>query len=156
MKFTKYWNKNRTAQNQAIPGSAQVANSAGGYAWEITPWQKLDRFLILGTEGGTFYVSEQKLTEAHAMNLLELVKSDGEKVVEKVVEISDAGRAPRNDPAIFALAMAAAYGETPVRQAAFAAVPKVCRTGTHLFQFVSEAEGVRGWGRGMRTAIQRW
>lgn len=156
MKFTKHWNTKKTAQNQAIPGSGQVENSAGGYAWEITPWQKLDRFLILGTEGGTFYIGEQKLTEAHAQNLIALIKTDGEKVVQRIVEMSDSGRAPKNDPAIFALAMASAYGETPVRQAAFAAVPKVCRTGTHLFQFVAEAESIRGWGRGMRKAIQRW
>lgn len=156
MKFTKHWSLKKTSQVQPIPGSGQVANSAGGYAWEISPWQKLDRFLILGTEGGTFYISEQKLTESHAKNLVALVKSDGEKVVERIVEISDAGRAPKNDAAIFALAMAAAYGETPTRQAAFAAVPKVCRTGTHLFQFVAEAENLRGWGRGMRKAVQRW
>lgn len=156
MKFTKHWNVKKTAQNMAIPGSGQVANSAGGFAWEITPWQRLDRFLILGTEGGSYNISEQKLTEANAITLVSLIKSDGEKVVARIVEISDSGRAPKNDPAIFALALAAAYGDVPTRQAAFAAVPKVCRTGTHLFQFVAEAEGVRGWGRGMRKAIQRW
>lgn len=156
MRFTQYWNKKKTAQNQPIPGSSQVPNSAGGFAWEITPWQKLDRFLILGTEGGTYYISEQKLTTGHAQNLVELVRSDGEKVVQRISEISQAGRAPKNDAAIFGLAMAAAYGETPVRQAAFEAVPKVCRTGTHLFQFVAETEAVRGWGRGMRRAVQNW
>jgi 60 kDa SS-A/Ro ribonucleoprotein len=156
MKFTKHWNKKQTAQNQPIPGSGQVRNSAGGFAWEITPWQKLDRFLILGTEGGTFYVTEQKLTVGHAENLVKLLKEDGERVVQRIVEISQAGRAPKNDAAIFGLAMAAAYGETPVRQAAFEAVPKVCRTGTHLFQFVSETEAIRGWGRGMRRAVQNW
>jgi len=156
MKFTQHWNTKKTAQNKAIPDSGQVANSAGGYAWEITPWQKLDRFLILGSEGGTYYIGERKLTESHAKNLVELIKADGEKVVERIVEISDSGRAPKNDAAIFALAMTTAYGEIPARQAAFAAVPKVCRTGTHLFQFVAEAEAIRGWGRGMRKAVQRW
>lgn len=156
MRFTQHWNKKKTAQNQPIPGSNQVRNSAGGFAWEITPWQKLDRFLILGTEGGTYYINEQKLTTGHAQNMVELLRTDGEKVVARVVEISQAGRAPKNDAAIFGLAMAAAYGETPVRQAAFEAVPKVCRTGTHLFQFVSETEAIRGWGRGMRRAVQNW
>jgi 60 kDa SS-A/Ro ribonucleoprotein len=156
MRFTQYWNKKKTAQNQPIPGSNQVHNSAGGFAWEITPWQKLDRFLILGTEGGTYYITEQKLTVGHAHNLVKLLRTDGEKVVQRITEISQAGRAPKNDAAIFGLAMAAAYGETPVRQAAFEAVPKVCRTGTHLFQFVSETEAIRGWGRGMRRAVQNW
>lgn len=156
MRFTQHWNKKKTAQNQAIPGSGQVRNSAGGFAWEITPWQKLDRFLILGTEGGSYYISEQKLTIGHAENLVELLRTDGEKVVARIKEISQAGRAPKNDAAIFGLAMAAALGDTPTRQAAFEAVPKVCRTGTHLFQFVAETEAIRGWGRGMRRAVQNW
>ena len=33
----------------------QVRNNAGGYAYLIDPKQQLDRFLILGTEGGTYY-----------------------------------------------------------------------------------------------------
>lgn len=156
MKFTKHWSKKKTAQTQPIPGSGQVQNSAGGFTWELTPWDVLDRFLILGSEHGTYYVAEQKLTEGHAKNLIALIKSDGKKVVDRIVEVSEQGRAPKNDPAIFALAMASAYGDTETRQAAFAVVPKVCRTGTHLFQFVAEAENLRGWGRGMRTAIQRW
>ncbi len=156
MRFTQYWNKKKTTQNQAIPGSAQVRNSAGGFAWKITPWQKLDRFLILGSEGGTYYIGENKLTVQHAENLIELVKSDGEKVVARITEISKSGRAPKNDAAIFGLAMAATYDDVPVRQAAFEAVPVVCRTGTHLFQFVAETEAIRGWGRGMRRAVQKW
>ena len=32
------------------------------YGWEVDDRVKLDRFLILGTEGGTYYVSEPALT----------------------------------------------------------------------------------------------
>lgn len=156
MKLTQHFNKKRTAQNQAIPGSGQVPNSAGGFAWQLDPWKLLDRFLILGTEGGTFYVSEQRLTVEQATNALSLAKSAGPRFVERVVELSKTGRAPKNDPAIFALALASAFGDLETRQAAFAALPLVCRTGTHLFQFVSEAEQLRGWGRGMRKAIANW
>jgi 60 kDa SS-A/Ro ribonucleoprotein len=40
-----------TPQQEPIPGSGQVPNSAGGYAWTVTPWDRLDRFLVLGSEG---------------------------------------------------------------------------------------------------------
>lgn len=156
MKLTKHFSTKRTAQNQAIPGSGQVPNSAGGHAWQLDPWKLLDRFLILGTEGGTYYVTEQRLTVEQATNALTLVKTEGARFVERVAEISKSGRAPKNDPAIFALALASAYGDVETRQAAFAALPQVCRTGTHMFQFVSEAEQLRGWGRGMRKAIANW
>ena len=65
-------------------------------------------------------------------------------------------RAPKNDPAIFALAMAAGLGDEPARRAALAARPQVCRTGTHLFQFATFVEGFRGWGRSLRRSVGRW
>ncbi len=156
MRFTKHLSIKKTKQKMAIPGAGQVQNSAGGYAWTADARTLLDRFLILGTEGGTYYISEHKLTRDNAKNIMELIKLDGEKVVARIVEISESGRAPKNDAAIFALALCASFGETPVRQAAFAAVPRVCRIGTHLFQFISETEELRGWGRGLRKAVQRW
>ncbi len=156
MRFTKHYSKKQTDQSQPIPGSGQVRNKAGGYIWSLDPWKLLDRFLILGTEGGTYYVGEQKITREQAENAVGLIKSDGKKVVERVVEVSKSGRAPKNDPALFVLALASALGDTETRQEALGALSAVCRTGTHLFQFVSEAEQLRGWGRGMRKAIANW
>ena len=37
------------------------------------------------------------------------------------------------------------------RAAALEALPRVCRTGTHLFHFAAFVEGFRGWGRGLRA-----
>lgn len=156
MKFSKHIGKKNPPQSKPVPGSDQTPNSAGGNAWSIDPWQLVDRFLVLGTEGGTYYVSEQKLTAGHAVNLIECIKLDGKRVVGRIVEISQAGRAPKNDAAIFGLALCASYGETETRQAAFEALPLVCRIGTHLFQFIAECEELRGWGRGLRKAVARW
>ncbi len=156
MKFSKHVSTRQTPQSAPIPGSAQVPNSAGGFAWTLDPWALLDRFLILGTEGGTYYISEQKLTRDRAHNLLELIKLDGLRVVRTVVEVSASGRAPKNDPAIFALALCASFGDVDARRAALEALPKVCRIGTHLFQFIAECEELRGWGRGLRKAVGNW
>ena len=44
-----------------------------------------------------------------------------------------------------------------MRKLALAAVPKVCRTATHLFQFVKAVRALgRGWGRSLKTAIANW
>ena len=72
------------------------------------------------------------------------------------MEISHSGRAPKNDPAIFALALASSLGNDETKQLAMAAIPKVCRSGTHLFQFAEAVEGFRGWGRGLRRGIAAW
>jgi 60 kDa SS-A/Ro ribonucleoprotein len=60
--------------------------------------------------------------------------------------------------ALFALAAAAtrALGDEDGRRAAHAAVPLVCRTGTHLFLFAGYLEQFGGWGRGTRRAIGNW
>ena len=43
-----------------------------------------------------------------------------------------------------------------IRRLALAAMPRVCRTGTHLFQFVAACKELRGWGRGLREAVAGW
>lgn len=146
----------QTPQSAPIPGTAQVKNSAGGYSWELNKWDQLRRFLILGSEGGTYYINEQKLTAANARNVIDAIAEDGLRAVAEIVAISDAGRAPKNDPAIFALALAASVGNDETRRAALDALPKVCRTGTHLFAFAEYIKGMRGWGRGLRRGLGAW
>ena len=146
----------RTAQSDPIPGSAQVPNSAGGYAWPVDNWTRLDRFLVLGSEGGTFYVGERELTVQNATAVRACIAEDGARVVRRVVEVSAAGRAPKNDPALFVLAMAAGAADDATRVAALAALPDVARTGTHLFHWLQYVKSFRGWGRGVRSAVARW
>ena len=103
--YTSFFSTRKTPQNQKIPGSNQQKNNAGGYTWKIDDWQQLDRFLILGAEGPTYYAGQQKLVVDNANAVMNCIKQNGVKVVNKIVEISDSGRAPKNDPALFALAM---------------------------------------------------
>ncbi|HET7622075.1 MAG TPA: TROVE domain-containing protein, partial [Gemmatimonadaceae bacterium] len=145
-----------TRQAEPIPGTTQLPNSAGGYGWAVDRWTRLDRFLILGSEGGTFYVGERELTREHAASAIECVAEDGVRVVRRVAEISDSGRAPKNDPALFVLALAAGLGDDATRASAFAALPAVARTGTHLFHWLQYVKAFRGWGRGVRNAVGRW
>jgi len=154
--FLKYFSTKKTSQSQPIPGTDQVRNSAGGYAWAVDDWKRLDRFLILGSEGGSYYASEQKLTVENAEAVRRCIAADGARVVARIVEISDAGRAPKNDPALFALAMAAGLGDVATRRAALEALPRVARIGTHLFHFAQYVEGFRGWGRALRRAVADW
>ena len=145
-----------TPQGLPIPGRDMVENNAGGFVFKLDEWKQLERFLILGSEGGTFYVSEKKLTADNANKVLLLLKKDGVKVVEKAVEILKSGRAPKPDVAIFVLALAASKGDDATRKAALAAVPSALKTGTHLLKFVDMVNGLRGWGRGLKKAIQLW
>jgi hypothetical protein len=59
--FKKYFSTKATSQSHPIPGTNQVPNSAGGFTWQLDDWARLDRFLVLGCEGGTYYVGEREL-----------------------------------------------------------------------------------------------
>jgi 60 kDa SS-A/Ro ribonucleoprotein len=145
-----------TPQSQPILGSNQVKNSTGAYSFPVDDWIRLDRFLILGNEGGSFYAGERQLTSENASAVVRCIQADEQRTLKRIVEISDSGRAPKNEPAILALALAFAYGNPETRRAAESALIKVCRTGTHLFHFAAYINQMRGWGRGLRRAVGSW
>ena len=154
MNYSKYLNPQNTPQTEPLKN--QVANSAGGFSYEVDDWKKLDRFLILGTEKGSYYAGERQMTIKSAEAIERLLQKDGARVVARIVEISRAGRAPKNDPAIFALAMCLKKGDQSTRKAAQQSVSQVCRTGTHLFQLAEAVNNLGGWGRGTKKAFQDW
>ncbi len=225
--FTGYGRRSQaTPQTEPIPGSGQVLNNAGGYSWEIDDMARFTRFLILSTSGGTYYVGERKLTRDNLTCLERLMQAGrGKACVDLIVEISQAGRAASNDPALFALARLCAsdvYGkitqpvpaektyelhrehhealfarfpqedvpqvrkdgcetwvrrgdilyktvrravatvqidhpfDVAVRQYAYAALPKVARTGTHFLHFLEYVKQFRGRGAAHRRAVKSW
>jgi 60 kDa SS-A/Ro ribonucleoprotein len=144
-----------TPQSQSAD-PRQVPNSAGGYTFAVAPLERLRRFLVLGVDGGTYYATERELTKANADVVLGWARERSGELVDEAVSISASGRGPRHNAARFSLAAAAALGDAEGRKAALAALPKVARTGTHLFVFAGYIEQFRGWGRGLRRAVADW
>ncbi|MEM8712059.1 MAG: TROVE domain-containing protein [Planctomycetota bacterium] len=143
-----------TPQSAPLPGEAQTMNHAGGFVFEVDVWKRLERFLILGADGGTYYVSERQLTLESAEVVLDAMAEDAERCVETIRAVSVAGRAPSNRAALFALALA--FCEPKAVPAARAAFTDVVRTGTHLFEFLTAVRGLRGFGRALRGAVTDW
>ena len=158
MKYTEHFSTKATPQTEPIPGKVMVKNNAGGFGFEVSKEKQLERFLILGTEGGTYYVKEKKLTIESATNAVACIKANGMAVIDKVLSISDEGRAAKNSPALFVLALCTApqFADTETRKRAFEVLPKVARTSTHLFEFVDYMQNFRGWGRLAQNGIQDW
>jgi 60 kDa SS-A/Ro ribonucleoprotein len=145
-----------------------VQNSAGGPAFALDDMQRLRRFLILGSESSTYYASARDLTIENALCVRRLL-ADGRapELVDVVKEISVEGRASKQEPTMFALAMAArhveeALGDSTPRQAAklaFMALQDICRIPTHLMMFLTFMEKLgesTGWGRMARRSISNW
>jgi 60 kDa SS-A/Ro ribonucleoprotein len=145
----------RTPQAQAATPH-QIRNAAGGYTYAVDDWARLHRFLTLGTDGGTFYTGDHTLTREAAEVVLRIAATDPVGLVARIVEVSEAGRAPKPNPALFALAIAASADDVDGRRAALAALPRVARTGTQLFLFAGYVEQFRGWGPTLRHAVARW
>ena len=149
-------NKQETSQSEPIPGKNMAKNNAGGYAFKITPFQRLERFLIIGSEAGTYYVSGKKLSIENAANVQTCLGLDYKKTIDTIVAISDGGRAPKNDPALLALSMACSSTNLDVKRYAAGAVNKVVRTGRMLFQFMEMLKLQRGEGRYVRHLLESW
>lgn len=157
--FNRLLNRRETPQSQPIPGREpdMVPNRAGGFAFALDPWAQLDRFLILGTEGATYYASEREMTLENVENLRACIAEDGRRVIERVLEMDRGNRAPKMTPLLFALAAAHHLGGPEAKAAAVEAVPKLCRTGTHLYEYLSYQKLLGGWlGRSKRRAVERW
>lgn len=105
-------------------------NRAGGHGFEVTDRVLAERFAVLGTVEGSYYANARDLT-VRAVDAIDrlLEGGDGPWLVGKIVEISQQGRAPRQEPAIVALALALKTApDARTRTLAANAAPKVCRT----------------------------
>jgi len=155
-RYAKHFTLHGRTDQRSAATTGQLKNAAGGYVFGVDLWTRLDRFLVLGIDGGTYYAAER----SHLMDNLQVVhdclSADGVRTVERIVHISVSGRAPKQDPAIFALSVAASCDEPSTRKRALAALPEVCRTGAHLLAFVDCVRRFRGFGRGLRRALCCW
>ncbi len=86
--YTTY-NTKVTPQSEPIPGSNQVPNTAGGHSFEVDIWTRLNRFLILGTEGGTYYIRQKELTKENAKSIKKCILEDGKPNCSSVGKRSD-------------------------------------------------------------------
>lgn len=139
-----------------VVSAPDTVNHSGAAVYGVKDATILDRFLVLGTEGGTFYAGEREQTLEIVPSIQRLLKTDHRWVVDHTVAFSDAGRGVKNDPALFVMAMAASVGTPDQKAYALAQMPKVARIGTHILQFVAMVDKLRGWSRGLRRGVSEW
>ena len=154
--YLKAISKNLTPQTSRLPGRTdQVQNNAGGFVFQISSEQRFLRFLILGTEGSTFYATEQTQTKLETGFVTEFVQKNGARAVQILLDVARDNRAPKSDPSLLALAAVAKLGDLEARKLAWAALPSIARTGTHLLHFLEFMQNFGGWGRLTRDGVAR-
>lgn len=147
-----------TTQREKIPfrETEMVRNDAGGYNFKLDPLQRLQRFLILGIEGGTYYVGEREFTKENVDNIRHCYQTKPDETIDNIVRVSHEGLAQSNDYALFALAVGSAHHSNEVKSMVKSALPVVARTGGHFLTFVEYADQLRGWGRSLRRICENW
>ena len=96
MSYLKRHGTRRVPQWAPLPG--QAPNSAGGFAWAVDVWTRLRRFLVLGSEGGSYYASEWTLTRENAQAVEQCVREDGLRAVAEIVRVSRRGPGAEERP----------------------------------------------------------
>lgn len=147
-----------TPQSQPIPGreAEMEPNNAGGVTFKLDDWERLNRFLIIGSEGGTYYVGELDLTKQNADAAIRCIKADGERAVGMASDININNRAPKTDQQLFLLALAMKHGDENTKAAVYHAAAHMLRTGTHLLHFVAMLDSLGGWNRSKRRLVAKW
>jgi 60 kDa SS-A/Ro ribonucleoprotein len=132
----------------------QVKNNAGGYVFQVSDKTRLERFLILGSDGATYYQKGPDLLEGNLTFIVDLIKRDEALVRNTVREISLSGRAYKNSPALFVTALLFKHGtdKSLLKELVF----NVARTSTHLFELTQYFELLGGWNRSKRAAVAFW
>lgn len=154
-----------TPQSRPIPGREQemTQNAAGGYSFTLDAFGHLERFLILGVEGGTIYQTQRELVVQNADSAQKAIEIDAKRVVDMVVDVLANGRSFKPDAGLFVLAMVASHGvkndspeKAEARSYALSKLSEVARTPTHLYTFANYVKDMRGWGSSLRKAFARW
>ena len=119
---------------------------------------RLETFLTLGGDPGSYRAAHFGFHADAGRTVKDSLRADGPAAVRLIEEVSESGRALSHDAALFALALASSpeFADAETNAAALHALPKVARTGAHLCKYASYVGSVRGWGRGLRSAVADW
>lgn len=153
LKYSSLFNPQNVPQSAPLPGreAEMVRNDAGGYVFTVNKWVALKRFLVLGTEGGTYYTTERKHTLRAVAQVQAAIDEDAQRVFDTVKELLVRRLVPRRDACVFALALL-------VKKAGAWARPAVelMQTGTDALHLAAAVNDLRGWGPTVRRAFARW
>lgn len=137
-----------------IKGTNMQPNNGGGFSFVIDDFGLLQRFIMIGATSAGYSTTVASQAKQGFEVVKKCIAQDAQAVIQMIVEISQAGRAPKNDSAIAALAVAATMPQSA--ELAWAALPLVCRTGTHLFQFVALYDTMGKWNAAAKRGIANW
>lgn len=143
-----------TPQTERTQGKNEVKNNAGGYVFEVSDEQRLERLLILGSAGNTYYVDATTQAKDALKFLTKMIGKDEATVIRVVRDVSVQGRALRQETTLFALAALLCYAKD--KAAVREVFNDVVRIPTHLFTVCQYIDDIGGWGTAKTKAVAGW
>src|SRR5215210_1734781 len=145
----------------------QVQNNAGGYVYQIDPIHRLNRFLFLGCEKGTFYQNKNDINIDNISSLDQLIRLDHRELecLDLIKEIHRTNRCAKDDYMLFVLAylFKSKHVGDDIKNIITEFLPSILTIPTKLFMFVENCQIVslsnntsKGWGRRQRRLISDW
>ncbi|XP_076436651.1 RNA-binding protein RO60-like [Babylonia areolata] len=139
-------------------------------ASSLDDFRKLTRFLYFGNgnnlykAGGAEFQTSLTSESDKARIVHELLAAEkGEQMVEEISKFLNTNKlGTSRGPALFALAICARHADQThkTKQAAMKVFVSACNSSADLFTFISYAVSVKdtkkGWGRSLKTGVQRW
>ena len=157
MTYLQRQSTRRAPQSAPIPGSTRYVTAHGGFAWAVDDWTRLRRFLDPRL-GGRQLLRRRVGADARERRGGRALPRGRRRCAPSRRSSRSARQAGRRRTTrrCSRSRWRPALGDEATRRAALEALPRVCRTSTHLFQFATFVEGFRGWGRALRRAVGGW
>jgi len=153
----------------------QINNSDGGAVYAVSQNQLVRRFLILGSEGRSYYASQADKLDLAVDAVESIVKNDPYAALATLKDVAETHAAAKKTPSILLLAHLVSHADLNVRKAAYALLPVVLETPTMFYDFMEfikhsgthvgrnaktgkqeQKSGMRGMGTGFMNALRAW
>lgn len=146
--------------NRPLDRDDLIKNDAGGWGFELSPREKLSRFIAVGDVNGTYYVDyEANLSRSFDNIKNHFLSSEAEMLffLSEVKRSLEEGFAMRINTTLFSLAVLCSnQNKFPaIKKQALALIPTL-RTPTQLFYFLKTLKSFSGWNRSLRRAVASW
>ena len=124
--------------NELPPDAGQVRNEAQGYSYVVKKLERVKRYIVLGTEGGTYYATEKEGREDNVKCVLALLKENNhvDGLLNMLEQYSKEGRATKEDALLTALMTCVMYDDKNIQKKAYEKVVSICNIPTKLFRFI--------------------
>ena len=136
----------------------QVLNNTGSYVFNIDPWQRLERFLILGADKNTYYQNARELTKENASNIINLLEQDPRAVLDFTQSLINQNRLPKIDTALFLLSLGLSSKNLITRKSCYPYIATFCSIPTNYFMLLNFVKTINGkvlGSRGFKTALAK-